>query len=393
MGAAREHPAQPQVALPAPISPAPSPDVMLCRALLGEPPAWPDRDAAWLEQQLLESCHVEAVGPLLHHGLRRSAIAATWPLAMREILAHESRMHAALDMLRESELRIVLCAMDAAGIATLLLKGAALAYTHYASPALRTRCDADVWIRCADRDRAARVLEGMGYVRYDAIAGSLVSYEDAFRKRCGTIEHVVDLHWQVNNGQVFAHALAWQDAYARSVPVPQLGAAVRTPHPPHALLIACMHRAAHLGIEGPGGVRLVWLFDVHLIAGTMRDCDWREFVDDCRTTKMRAIALDALRCTQRLFGTAFPAGVIAALAERSAPELSARYLRPGRAGTLLLTDLRALPTWRKRATLLRESWFPSPDYLLRKFRGHSPWLLPWLYLRRAVEGAWKIARR
>lgn len=366
---------------------------MLCRALVGEPSAWPDSDAAQLEQQLLESCRVEAVGPLLHHALRPSAVVATWPVAVREFLAHESRMHAALDMLRESELRVVLSAMAASGIPTLLLKGAALAYTHYRSPALRTRCDADVWIRCADRDGAARVLEAMGYVRYDAIVGSLVSYEDAFRKSCGTIEHVIDLHWQVNNGQVFAHAVAWEDAYARSVPVPQLGAAARTPHPPHALLIACMHRAAHLGLEGPGGVRLVWLFDMHLIAGAMRDSEWQEFVDDCRTTKMRAIALDALRCTQRRFRTAFPAGVIAALAERSVPELSSRYLRPGRAGMLLLTDLRALPTWRKRATLLRESWFPAPDYLLRKFEGHSPWLLPWLYLRRAVEGAWKVARR
>ncbi len=364
---------------------------MLCQALRGEPSAWPEGDAARLEQQLLESCRVEAVGPLLHHGLRPSAVAATWPLAVREFLAHESRMHAALDLLRENELRVVLAAMAAAGIATLLLKGAALGYTHYPSPALRTRCDADVWIRPEDRDDGARVLEAMGYVRYDAIAGSLVSYEDAFRKRCGTIEHVVDLHWQVNNGQVFAHAFAWDDAYARSVPVPQLGARVRTPYPPHALLIACMHRAAHLGMEGPGGVRLIWLFDLHLIAGAMRDSEWQEFVEHCRTTKMRAIAMDALLCTQRRFRTALPAGVIAALTERTPPELSARYLHAGRAG-VLLTDLRALPTWRKRARLLRESWLPSRDYMHRKFRGRSPWLLPWWYVRRAVEGALKLAR-
>ena len=75
-------------------------------------------------------------------------------------------MQAALDMLRERELIAVLAAFAGAGIGTLLLKGAALAYSHYPEPALRTRCDADVLIRPADRDAAMRICsKRLGYRR------------------------------------------------------------------------------------------------------------------------------------------------------------------------------------------------------------------------------------
>ena len=85
-----------------------------------------------------------------------------------------------IDMLRESELIAVLAAFAGAGIGTLLLKGAALAHSHYPEPALRTRCDADVLIRPADHDAAMHLLEGLGYRRPNAVSGTLVSYADSY---------------------------------------------------------------------------------------------------------------------------------------------------------------------------------------------------------------------
>jgi hypothetical protein len=300
-------------------------------------------------------------------------------------------MQAAGDMLLERELAAALEALAAAGVGTLLLKGAALAHSHYPEPALRTRCDADLLIRPADRDAAARVLEGRGYRRPNAVRGRLVSYEECHVKREGAVEHVIDLHWQISNRQAFAQALGYDEARRCSVAIPQLGASARALCAPHALLLACMHRAAHLGAEGPVGSRLVWLYDIHLLANAMTEAEWRDFARMCGAKAMRRISVDAFAATQRAFATAFPDAVVAALAQTGAEELSAAYLDTGRR-RVLLTNLRALASWRERARLVRELLFPPAEYLLAKYRAHSRWLLPWWYVRRVAEGVWKTSR-
>jgi hypothetical protein len=118
---------------------------------------------------------------------------------------------------------------------------------------------------------------------------------------------------------------------------------------------------------------------------------WKDFAKLCGAKEMRRVSLDAFTATRRAFATAFPGDVVDALKAEGPPELSAAYLDTGRR-RLMLTNLRALPTWRARATLLRESLFPAPEYLLAKYRAHRRWLLPWWYLRRAAEGMWKMSR-
>jgi hypothetical protein len=105
---------------------------------------------------------------------------------------------------------------------------------------------------------------------------------------------------------------------------------------------------------------------------------------------MRQVSLDAFERTRESFATAFPDDAIEALAQGSGDELSASYL-DGRRGSGLLINLRALETWRSRATLLRESLFPPAAYLSAKYDSQRRWLLPWWYARRAAEGLWKAS--
>jgi hypothetical protein len=55
----------------------------------------------------------------------------------------------------------------------------------------------------------------------------------------------------------------------------------------------------------------------------------------------------------------------------------------------LLTELRSLPRWRDRITLLGEHLFPPPDYMLEKYAVTSRTWLPMLYLKRGIHGVWK----
>ena len=364
---------------------------LLLRVLRGESAPWPDNSDAAFQHRFLDACNAEGLTALVHHRLRSTPAWNDWPAAVRGLLVHAATMQSALDMLQERELIAVLTAFAEAGIGALLLKGAALAYSHYPEPALRTRCDADVLIRTADLPAARHLLEGFGYRRPNAVTGTLVSYQECHAKREGPVDHVIDLHWQINNGQVFAHALRFEESYARSVPVPQLAASARALCPSQALLLACMHRAAHLGVDGPEGNRLIWLYDIHLIANAMTAGEWRDFEKLCVAKAMRWISLDALACTQQAFATAFPDEVIESLAHAGPREISAAYLDTNRL-ELLVTDLRALRSWGSRAVLLRELLFPPAKYLFAKYPTRSQWLLPWWYVRRVADGMRKTPR-
>jgi hypothetical protein len=242
---------------------------LLLRVLRGEAAPWPTSADTGFGERFLAACAAEDLIPLVRHRLESIPGASAWPVALRETLHRAARMRAAADMLLERELIAALAALAEAGIGSLLLKGAALAYTHYAEPHLRTRCDTDVLIRPADRIGARQALERLGYERRNEIDGTLVSYQECHTKRDGAVRHVIDLHWQVNNRQVFAQALRFDEVRARSVPVPPLGPAARALCPTDALLLACMHRAAHLGASGTEGDRLLWLYDIHLLATAM----------------------------------------------------------------------------------------------------------------------------
>lgn len=361
---------------------------MLRAILRGENPPWTADAGPNEARAFLALCQDEGLAPLVHFLLQQSPVWSQWPGAVREGLGSEARRHAVLDLLRERQDKAVLADLACAGVGMLLLKGAPLAYSHYPQPQLRTRCDTDILVRRADRLVATRVLEAAGYTRPNAVSGTLVSYEETFRKRVGHLDHVVDLHWQISNSQLIARALTYEDARDRSVTVPQLGSAARTLSPPDAMLLACMHRAVHLGVDGPGGDRLIWLYDIHLLAAGMSSTEWQEFVRMCAGKGMREVSRDSLLTAQAILRTRLPAGVLEALEPPVTRELSANYLQGNRA-LVFQTELRAL-AWRDRIVLLRETLFPPADYMLIKYDSRRRWLLPWWYLRRAVAGGLRV---
>src|SRR6187402_1512724 len=72
------------------------------------------------------------------------------PAALRAAFDAAAHREVAVEALRHRETRRVLMALSEAGVPTLVLKGAALAYTHYPAPYLRARADTDLLVRPAD---------------------------------------------------------------------------------------------------------------------------------------------------------------------------------------------------------------------------------------------------
>ena len=313
------------------------------------------------------------------------------PAALVAGLRAGAHRYAALELAQRVELQRVVAAMQERGIEALLMKGASLAYDVYPDPAWRVRSDTDVFIREADRRRACSCLEDLGYSSEPEVSGRLVAYQFHSQRidRHG-IRHLYDVHWKIANPQRFADAIGFEELAAGALPLPLIGKGARGIGRVHALWLACVHRAAHHYDQET----LVWLYDVHLLAGALDGDGMARLVALAERTGVRRICLRALLLARDRFGTTIAPDVIAALQAAPADEPSTLYLRPGtRTFDVLLDDVRVLPGWRPRLTLLREHLFPDAAYMRRTYAGGSSRPIVWLYFRRIVTGAIKWLRR
>jgi hypothetical protein len=357
-------------------------DRLIADALVGRP-CWPQGTDA---QAFVARARLHGVSALLHAAFERGATPI--PGEVREALRERALRATAVDLATRRELPRLLELLAAAGIRPLLFKGAALACTHYAEPGLRERADTDVLVRPAERDRLLAILEAQGYQRAEGTGAEVASSEVSLWKDGSPV--TLDLHWRINNSPLLSGALQFEQLDAHATPLPALGPHARGPGVADAVLLAAIHRASHHqapfyagGVEHRGD-RLIWLYDLHLLAPTLGPAQAEELAQRAARRRVAGLCLDALRRTREAFGTGLPAALLEQL-ERAAdcPEPSMVLLRGGRRA-VLLAELRALAGWRERSRWLREHALPPGDYMLRKYAARQRWLLPALYVRRAL---------
>ena len=152
--------------------------------------------------------------------------------------------------------------------------------------------------------------------------------------------------------------------------------------------MACLHRTAHHRSTD----RLLWLYDVHLLATAMTSAEWDQALDAAIARGLAPVVAAALADAGALLGTTLPAGVLAHMsghdAETDADVLA--YLR-GDMSQLqaAASDWRRLAGVRQRARFLREHLFPSAAYIRHRYGVSSRLALPLLYTHRIVTGAKK----
>lgn len=369
-------------------------DQLLNGVLRGEATPWPRRPGEDYARRLLERAAYHGVEALLHQRLRTAAAAPDWPATALEPLRQRAFAQAGVAALQQAELRRVLAHLHQRGLRPLLMKGAALAHSHYAYPHLRPRGDTDALV---PRDSVAPLqaaLEELGYKRNLSIAGELVMYQLCLERRDSDagLTFVFDVHWRISNPQLFAAVMNYEELNTSAVALDPLGPQARALGPAHALTLACVHRVAHHANSD----RLIWLYDIHLLAGSMDAVELETFAKFALERRVAAVCAAGLRHACDALHTALPAGFLDKLDARrsgNGPEASASFLRPGRRRLhALAADLATLPSAGQRLKLLREHALPSADYMLARYRSRTRVLLPWLYVRRLAGGLVKLLR-
>jgi hypothetical protein len=344
--------------------------------LLRNPRALAERVRAGDVSTLIATAARDGVDGLLAHAVAPGADPEIDALRRRLIL-REAVNHA--ELLRVTE------GFAAAGIGAAILKGGALAYTHYPFAWCRQRVDIDLLVRRDDRDRSRDVMRRLGYREDRPMSSRWLMQQDAWKRDAGPgLQHAVDVHFELTNRQFFARALPAADVLARAVSAPFAADGARQLDPVDALIHTCVHRVAHHSQEA----RLIWHADMARQAARLTPAEIDVLIARARDAGVASIVAQELRIASALWGEhggAAAAVVIHTLTETGRAEAARVFLAGGRgpAGDVWL-DLKALPRWRDRAGLLAELAFPTRDYMLRQ-PGVTPENLRWRYVTRWFE--------
>jgi hypothetical protein len=338
---------------------------LLASLMKGVVPEGPLDDA-----ELAHEAAVHGATPLIAWHLRHRSERDPFVNALLD----DARAMTVLDTVRERELDTLLAQFAAADVPLLIIKGAALARTHYPHSSLRPRCDTDVLIDADSSGRATRVLREAGYSEESGSGGVLISRQRMWvRVDAIGVRHCVDLHWALSNRQRYAYALTFDYLWSRGVPLRDRSC-IRMPSAADALLLAAIHLTAHHG----GDYRLIWLYDIHLLHGSLSPAD---------------LEATAQLAKERNVDMAFDAALALALYAFGDGRYDPVTLPepPGEIRTLV-DDLRYTPGIRPKLRLMREHLFPPASYVMQKYSVKNRSALPALYLRRVVAAGARMLR-
>lgn len=293
----------------------------------------------------------------------------------------------------------LLAAMQVAGIAPVVMKGTALAYSLYRQPAARMRGDTDLLVRPADLRAARHALRDCGFFRAEELHGRLA--QEVWLKRVGAEAlHEIDLHWQVNDSPVLQQVLPLDEALANSRALERLAPGARAVSLAETYIQLSLNAQWHetfgyrIGNRKIAGTRrLIWTCDTDLLLRAMTDGDFELLLRRARETgvapALQAAAVDA---RDRLH-TPVRQELLDELDKAPRQSQVMDYLRCDNRIDRLKADFGASRGIGGKAAFAARMLLPTGRQLRQRYPAADKWPLPALYLRHAAENAAKLLRR
>ncbi len=346
--------------------------------------------------RLMHRIDLNGMGPLL----ALTTDVTSLPQDLAQLLQHRLL---AREMWEEQHKRVLALALDAltdAGLSPILMKGTALAYSHYPRPSARVRGDSDLLVEEDGRAWAFEALEKAGFRRTLAVDGTTAWAEALFQKADLTGQlHDIDLHWRLNSSPVLARLFTHAELFARSKPFESLHLVARRLGDVDALLFAAVHRRLHIdrpthiylnGVAHPVIDSLSWLIDIALLFDAM-DTDTRsDLVERAISKAIADVLSDTLVQMSTRLGYPIETDILKRL-DIEGPRQVSRYIAAGPLQSIFM-NLSATKGLRRKIRFLREVLLPDEDYMRARFaRGRFDWLAV-LHVRRLLPGAIKYLR-
>lgn len=298
-----------------------------------------------------------------------------WPIAVAAAVRDEARMQALWEASHRRAIANLLEAFDAAGITAAAMKGTALAYGHYADPAIRRRGDTDLYLPGASRALVRKVLAQCGY----APAGDRRPTQEPWSITAADIfVHEVDIHWRINDSLSVSRALDKLRCEARFTDMPRLAPGAIALSGIDNVILTSVNRALH-GTFGyhveddrlADGDRLIWAVDIKLVTDRFTEADWTMMARLAAASGTSSLVQSALAFADRTLGLGMPCGFAEQLAGPEGADSVAAYVaEPSGTGRLRrdivavttpgeLLDLAKLQLWPGKRVMA--DWYPEAE--------------------------------
>ena len=290
--------------------------------------------------------------PLIGHNLR--AVHVDPPVRAMFVEARRHTWAANLGLLDAA--RPVLESLAAAGIRTMLMKGAVLANPPYGEPGLRPMGDVDVLVEPVHAREAARIVEDLGWVvwRGPGERDLLLAHSlDLWKPPHGAL----DLHWYLLAECCWAGADlgVWQ----RALPMTTVSSMTVVPAAADLLLHVCVHGLRWSPVHAGH-----WIADaVQVIQTGGEQLDWDVVIAEASRRRLGFQMVQALRVVRERGHVDVPQAIIETLERQPvswSDRLECRFkARPVvSAGGLFVI----WSAWRRSATAARAAGRPRPSW-------------------------------
>ncbi|MCL4394687.1 MAG: nucleotidyltransferase family protein [Chloroflexi bacterium] len=328
----------------------------------------------------------EWVIPLVFQAVRGAGIV---PPPVEEEFGRAYFAAAARNALLLSALQDVLARLDAVGVQTLLLKGAALIGTVYPNAAQRPMEDLDLLVHRLDLPAALNALGALGFV--DQRTGQPAHVEARYENEVelfkpGPFDIAVDLHWNWVDSPYAPHKeivdWLWEKALPAASGNPTLVLC------PEALLL---HLCVHFLID-KNRRRSLRLHDIgQLLRRYRQELDWNLVLTQARRFDLVLPLRNVLSQAEEELELGVPA-VVQEQLDRLAPSPAEKSYFAWLAGSepheyqVYSANLASRRGWRARGRYVWQELFPPPQYLMKLYRLRCTALVPMLYPYRWFRG-------
>ena len=318
------------------------------------------------------------------------------PPMVEATLKEAYRYHAERNLFLIYELGLALDRLSQAGIAAIVLKGAALLETVYESIAVRPMLDVDILIRKELVPQALQILAEDGYRQdIEPHSGAAFAFENEILLLKAGIEPIqLEIHWHLFDSPYYQQHLDldWFWQQARPLAIDRNKSLILGPEA--QIVHLCGHLALHHSFEPS----ILWLVDLaEVVSCYGDDIDWELVMEQARASQLVLSLQRSINQMLAFLRPSIPSSIVRQIRSMPVDDLENRVFsmhhEPDRSvGHYVWSDFVLLPNWRQKTRFLCAKLFPSPTYLRVRYDIASAYQIPlyyiwhwWIGLRSSLE--------